>query len=108
LKTAIHKEKKTTLRLTQTHHHHQDCHLNANSKDRHHPSPRRDREPPPQQAEQRDRDWIAANVGKVRYDSLKILELREGATEGEVKAAYMSNVQNLPHRQAQLRIHWYV
>jgi hypothetical protein len=25
-----------------------------------------------------------------------------------VKAAYMSNVQNLPHRQAQLRIHWYV
>jgi len=54
------------------------------------PSPRRDREPPPQRAEHRDRDWIAANVGKVRYDSLRILELREGATEGEVKAAYQA------------------
>ena len=52
------------------------------------PSPRRDREPPPQRAEHRDRDWISANVGKVRYDSLRILGLREGATEGEVKAAY--------------------
>ena len=52
------------------------------------PSPRRDREPPPQRAEHRERDWIAANVGKVRYDSLRILGLREGATEGEVKAAY--------------------
>jgi DnaJ-class molecular chaperone len=31
-----------------------------------------------------------ANVGKVRYDSLKILNLREGATEGEVKAAYQA------------------
>jgi len=50
----------------------------------------RDREPPPQRAEHRDRDWIAANVGKVRYDSLRILELREGATEGEVKAAYQA------------------
>ena len=52
------------------------------------PSPRRDREPPPQRAEHRERDWIAANVGKVRYVSLRILGLREGATEGEVKAAY--------------------
>ena len=52
------------------------------------PSPRRDREPPPQRAEHRERDWIAANVGRVRYDSLRILGLREGATEGEVKAAY--------------------
>ena len=54
------------------------------------PPPRRDREPPPQRAEHRDRDWIAANVGKVRYDSLRILGLREGATEGEVKAAYQA------------------
>ena len=52
------------------------------------PPPRRDREPPTQRAEHRDRDWIAANVGKVRNNSLRILELREGATEGEVKAAY--------------------
>ena len=52
------------------------------------PPPRRDREPPTQRAEHREKDWIAANVGKVRYDSLRILELREGATEGEVKAAY--------------------
>ena len=47
------------------------------------PPPRRDREPPTQRAEHRERDWIAANVGKVRYDSLRILELREGATEGK-------------------------
>ena len=52
------------------------------------PPPRQDREPPPQQAGHSDRDWIAANVGKVRYNSLKILGLSEGATEGEVKAAY--------------------
>ena len=54
-----------------------------------------------------DRGWIAANVGKVRYDSLRILELREGATKGEVKAAYQA-IQDLPSRQAQLRIHGYV
>jgi hypothetical protein len=38
-------------------------------------------------AEHRDRGWIAANVGIARYNSLRILNLREGATEGEVKAA---------------------
>ena len=52
------------------------------------PPPRQDREPPPSQAGHSNRDWIAANVGRVRYDSLKILGLSEGATEGEVKAAY--------------------
>jgi hypothetical protein len=52
------------------------------------PPPRQDREPPPQRAEHTEREWIAANVGKVRYDSLRILGLREGATKGEVKAAY--------------------
>jgi hypothetical protein len=30
----------------------------------------------------------SGNVGKVKYNSLKILNLRTGATEGEVKAAY--------------------
>ena len=54
------------------------------------PPPRQDREPPPQQAGHSDRDWIGANVGRVRYDSLKILGLSEGATEGEVKAAYQA------------------
>jgi DnaJ-class molecular chaperone len=32
-----------------------------------------------------------ANIGNVKYDSLKILDLREGATtEGEVKAAFQA------------------
>jgi hypothetical protein len=85
--------------------------------------PRQDREPPPQRAEHRDRDWIAANVGKVRYDSLRILELREGAIEGEVKAAYraMSRIYHpdkhnsgfvghrlICHTNMSNRIHWYV
>jgi hypothetical protein len=47
--------------------------------------------PPPQQTDQRDRDWIVTYVGKVRDDSLRIINLvREGATEGEVKAAYQA------------------
>ena len=84
-------EQDQTSRLTQTHH--QPPRLPPQRRQQAPPpppSPRRDREPPPQRAEHRDRDWIAANVGKVRYDSLRILELREGATEGEVKAAYQA------------------
>jgi hypothetical protein len=41
-----------------------------------HPPPppqRQDRKPPLQQTGHSDRDWIAANVGNVRYDSLKYL-----------------------------------
>jgi hypothetical protein len=88
-----HREQDETSRLTQTHHHRQDCHLNAQLWQQAPPPPplpRQDREPPPppQQAEHSDSDWIAANVGKVSYNSLRILGLREGATEGEVKAAY--------------------
>ena len=35
-----------------------------------------------------DRDWIKVNVGKVLYDSLKVLELGLGASEAEVKMRY--------------------
>jgi hypothetical protein len=38
---------------------------------------------------------MAAYVGKVWYDSLRILELREGATEGEVKAAFTEQCPGL-------------
>jgi hypothetical protein len=40
----------------------------------------------------RDRDWIVAYVGKVRDKSLRIIDLREGATEGRRrrKAAYQA------------------
>jgi hypothetical protein len=47
------------------------------------PPARQEIEPPPQRTEHRDRDWIAANVGKVRYDSLRILNLREGVQQKE-------------------------
>jgi hypothetical protein len=60
----------------------QDRHLNADSKHRHHLLSQ-DKTAPPQRTEHSNRDWIAANVEKVRYNSLKILNLREGATEGE-------------------------
>jgi hypothetical protein len=98
--------------LTQTHHHRQDCHLNVDSKHCHHLL-RQDKTESlhrKAQAGHSDRDWIAAHFGKVRYDSLKILNLREGATENRRRSesSLPSNVQDLPSRQSQLRIHWYV
>jgi hypothetical protein len=82
-----HGEQDKTSCLTQTHHHHhrQDRHLHADSKHLHHLLAKTR-----QLTGHSDRDWIAANVEKVRYDSMKILGLSEGATEGEVKAAYQA------------------
>jgi len=54
--------------------------------------PRRRRRPPPRQESNNDdwqeRDYIAENVGKFLYDSLKILGLGLGASEAEVKTKY--------------------
>jgi hypothetical protein len=83
-------EQDQTSRLTQTHHRHQVRNLNADSKHRCHPLCQGETESRHRNEQNTDRDWIAANVGKVRYDSLRILGLREGATEGEVKAAYQA------------------
>jgi hypothetical protein len=52
------------------------------------------------------RDWIAANVGKVRYNSLRILNLKERATEGEVKAAYQAMSRIYHPDKHKRRIHW--
>jgi hypothetical protein len=38
---------------------------------------------PMQQAEHSDRGWIAANVGRIKYDSLRILGLREKEQQKE-------------------------
>ena len=52
--------------------------------------PRQRRVPPPRRnrAEMPDRDWIPENVGRVMYDSFKVLGLSLGASETEVKVAY--------------------
>ena len=53
--------------------------------------PRRSRVPPPRRESanaQGERDYIAENVGRSLYDSLKILGLGFGASETEVKVQY--------------------
>jgi hypothetical protein len=46
--------------------------------------------PPPQRTDHRDRDWIVAYVGKVRYDSLRIINLKEGCREYDQHNYYHS------------------
>jgi hypothetical protein len=67
--------------------HHKDCHLNADSKHCHHHL-----RPDKTESLHCDKQsTLIANIGNVKYDSLKILDLREGATtEGEVKAAFQA------------------
>ena len=63
----------------------------SESEDNGPPSPPRHRRVPPprrNRAEMPDRDWIPENVGRVMYDSFKILGLSLGASETEVKIAY--------------------
>ncbi|KAL7526244.1 hypothetical protein ACHAXR_001390, partial [Thalassiosira sp. AJA248-18] len=52
--------------------------------------PRRNRAPPPprEQRNNNKRDYIKENVGKVLYDSLKVLGLGLDASETEVKIKY--------------------
>jgi DnaJ-class molecular chaperone len=52
---------------------------------------------------------IGLRIGKVRYDSLRILDPREGATEGDVKAAYQAMFRIYhPDKHNSGWIHWYV
>ena len=54
------------------------------------PSPPRRRVPPPRRDNNGipDRDWLPDNIGRVMYDSFKILGLSIGASERELKVAY--------------------
>jgi hypothetical protein len=71
--SELHWEQDETSRLTQTHHHRQDRHLNTDSKHCHHLLCQDKTESLNCMNSELRRDWISANIGRVRYDSLKIL-----------------------------------